>query len=110
MSNNGKIDATVVTALAEKIRRQDYFIKELQAELEQARQASIYTMLGQLRLREAVLLYVGKDADTFMQRLAETFGSDIATAVSLSLFTLENVESHEARETIRNAINPCSKP
>ena len=62
-----------------------------QAELERARQASVDTMLGQLRLREAVLLYVGRDVDSFEQQIAENFGSDVARAVSNSLFVLDNV-------------------
>ena len=55
----------VLDTLTEKVHRQDRFIAELQAELQLARQASVETMLGQLRLREAVLLYVGQDADNF---------------------------------------------
>lgn len=49
----------VIETLTEKIQRQDRFIAQLQADLEIARQASVDNMLGQLRLREAVLLYVG---------------------------------------------------
>lgn len=35
-------------------------------------------MLGQLRLREAVLLYVGRDADSLAVQLTEAFGVDVA--------------------------------
>jgi len=64
----------VLETLTETIQRQERFIAQLQADLEQARQASVDTMLGQLRLREAVLLYVGQDADNFAQQIAENFG------------------------------------
>ncbi len=96
----------VLETLTEKIQRQDRFIAELQTELQRARQASVDTMLGQLRLREAVLLYVGNDADNFTQQLAETFGSEVARAVSASLFVLDNAPvPPEVREVIREATN-----
>lgn len=96
----------VLETLTEKIQRQDRFIAKLQADLEQARQASVETMLGQLRLREAVLLYVGHDADNFAQQIAENFGGDVARAVSNSLFVLDNAPMpSEAREAIRKATN-----
>ena len=96
----------VLDTLTEKVQRQDRFIAELQAELQLARQASVETMLGQLRLREAVLLYVGQDADNFAQQIAENFGSDAARAVSNSLFVLDNAPvPTEAREALRAACN-----
>jgi hypothetical protein len=39
-------------------------------------------MLGQLRLREAVLLYVGQDPDSFAKQIAENFGSEVARAMT----------------------------
>lgn len=96
----------VLETLTEKIQQQDRFIAELQAELQRARQASVEVMLGQLRLREAVLLYVGQDADNFAQQIAKNFGSDVARAVSNSLFVLDNAPvSTEAREALRIATN-----
>jgi len=96
----------VLETLTEKIQRQERFIAQLQADLEQARRASVDTMLGQLRLREAVLLYVGQDADNFAQQIADSFGSDVARAVSNSLFVLDNAPvPTEAREALRAATN-----
>lgn len=96
----------ILETLTEKIQWQERFIAQLQADLEQARQASVDTMLGQLRLREAVLLYVGQDVDNFAQQIAEDFGSDIARAVSNSLFVLDNAPvPPEAREAIRKVTN-----
>ena len=96
----------VLETLTEKIQRQERFIAQLQADLEQARQASVDTMLGQLRLREAVLLYVGHDADKLAQQIAENFGSEVARAVSNSLFVLDNAPvPTEAREALRAATN-----
>lgn len=96
----------VLETLTEKIQQQERFITQLQADLEQARQASVDTMLGQLRLREAVLLYVGQNADNFTQQVAENFGSDVARAVSNSLFVLDNAPvPTEAREALRAATN-----
>lgn len=97
---------TVFETLTEKIQRQERFIAQLQADLEQARQVSVDTLLGQLRLREAVLLYVGQDVDNFAQQIAENFGSEIARAVSNSLFLLDNAPvSTETREALRAATN-----
>lgn len=96
----------VLETLTEKIQRQDRFIAELQAELQRARQASVDAMLGQLRLREAVLLYVGQDADNFAQQIAENFGSEVARAMSNNLFVLDNAPiPYEVRESIRKATN-----
>ena len=92
--------------LTEKVQRQDRFIAELQAELLRARKASVEVMLGQLRLREAVLLYVGQDADNFAQQIAENFHGDVARAVSNSLFVLDNAPvPSEVREAVRKATN-----
>ena len=92
--------------LTEKIQRQERFIAELQVELQRARQASVDTMLGQLRLREAVLLYVGQNADNFAQQITDSFGSEVARAVSNSLFVLDNAPvPPEAREALRAATN-----
>ena len=79
---------------------------ELQAELQQARQASVEALLGQLRLRGAILLYIGQDVDKFEQEIAENFGCEVALAVSNSLFALDNAPlPPEMREEIRNATN-----
>lgn len=108
-SNRGQAMSSgdvVIETLTEKIQRQDRFIAELQAELQRARQASVDAMLGQLRLHEAVLLYVGQDVDNFAQQIAENFGSDVARAVSNSLFVLDNAPvPSEVREAIRKATN-----
>lgn len=99
-------DDVVLETLTEKIQRQDRFIAQLQADLEQARQASVDRMLGQLRLREAVLLYVGQDADNFAQQIAENFGSEVARAVLNSLFVLDNAPvPPETRAALRKATN-----
>lgn len=96
----------VLGALGDTIRRQERIITQLQADLEEARQGAAGRVLGQLRLREAVLLYVGQDADNFAQQLAEALGIEVARAVSASLFVLDNAPvSVEVRETIRKATN-----
>lgn len=95
----------VLKTLTEKIERQDRIIAELQYELQLTRQASLEGMLGPLRLREAVLLYVGQDAD-FTQQIAEAFGSDVARAVSAHLFVLDKAPVlPEVREAMRKAID-----
>jgi hypothetical protein len=93
-------------ALTERIQRQDRFIAELQAELQRAREASVGRMLGHLRLREAVLLYVGQDADKLIGDLSAEFARDVASAVSNSLFVLDKAPvPAEVRDAIRKATN-----
>jgi hypothetical protein len=100
-------DTTVVVqTLTERIQHQDRLIAALSADLRDARQASVHAMLGQLRLREAVLLYVGRDADGLAVQLTEAFGVDVARAVSNSLFVLDHAPvATEVREAIRAATN-----
>jgi hypothetical protein len=100
------MDVIVEQALTEKIQRQQRFIDELQDELRQVRSSSIETILSQLRLREAVLLYVGQDANKFMQQIAQEFGSEVATSVSFSLFVLDNAPVPSGvRDALRTAFN-----
>jgi len=100
------MDSTVEQTLVEKIQQQDRLIAELQAELQEARQASVSHMLGQLRLREAVLLYVGRDDQRFSAQIAADFGSEIGRAVSTRLFVLDNAPlASETREAMRTALN-----
>jgi len=96
----------VEQTLVERIQQQERLIAQLQADLQLARQASVETMLGQLRLREAVLLFVGQDADNFTQQITEAFGSDIARAISNSLFVLDNAPvSANVQDALRAACN-----
>jgi hypothetical protein len=97
----------VIETLTEKIQLQDRVIAELQGELQRAREVSVERMLGQLRLREAVLLYVGQDVEKLIGDLdAEFRGHDAVRAVSNSLFVLDNAPvPSEMREAIRTAAN-----
>ena len=96
----------VLETLTEKIQRQDRIIGQLQADLEQARRVSVNMLLGQLRLRETVILYVGRDAERFVQQLNENFGCEVGCSVSNSLFVLDNAPvSAEVREAFRGATN-----
>ncbi len=97
----------VAAALVEKIQHQARRIAELEEELRVARGASLHAMLGQLRARQAILLYVGTDhADAFMQEIAEKFGSEVASSVSNSLFVLDNAP---VPASVRDALRSASK-
>lgn len=96
--------SVALEALTEKIQRQDRLIAELQAALQRAREASVDRVLGQLRLREAVLLYVGQDANKLIDDLGVEFARDVVSAVSNSLFVLDNAPvPAEVRDAIRKA-------
>lgn len=93
-----------LNTLAEKIELQGQQIARLQAEVEIARKASVGQLLGQLRAREAILLYVGREAEAFAQDIAQVFGSDVANDVGNSLFVLDNAPIQtDVREAIRTA-------
>ena len=96
-------DTIVEAALVEKIRRLERFVAELQDELQRTRAATLDAMLGQLRLREAVLLYVGtEDAARFSERLHCEFGSEVANQTLRHLFVLNNAPLPEGqRESLR---------
>jgi hypothetical protein len=97
----------VLDSLTEKIQQQGRFITELQAKLQIAREASVPTILGQLRLRGAVLLYVGHDVDTLIAGLDAKFpGHEAVHAVANSVFVLDNAPvAVEVRDAIRKATN-----
>lgn len=94
------------TALAEKNQRLQMLVTELRYDLQKAREASITSMLGHLRLREAVLLYVGTDVDKFVSRLQCEFSQEVSAAVTSHLFVLDNAPvTMEQREALRVASN-----
>lgn len=94
-------------ALTDMIRRQERFIEQLQVDLEQAREASVDRILGQLRRRETVLLHVGRDANKMLAEIDEEFGGhDVVRAVTKHLFVLDNAPvPPEVRESLRAAAN-----
>lgn len=103
------VNTAVLETMAEQIQQQKFIITQQQAELERLKRLSVEHVLGQLRLREALLLYVGDDASTFSEQLAQAFGSegqDIVRAVSNQLFILDRAPvSPDVREAIRKAVN-----
>lgn len=96
----------IVKTLTDKIEQQDRTIADLHAAIEKVRQTSVEAMLGQLRLRGALLLYIGQDADNFAKAIADNFGFDTASAVLNCLFVLDNAPvKPEVRDAIRFAAN-----
>lgn len=99
-------NATAIAALAEKIQRQERWIEQLQAELHEARLAAAHTLLPWIRLREAVLLYIGQDPDNFAMQITENFSAEIAGTVSRNLFVLDRAPLPVAvRDAVRRAAN-----
>ncbi len=100
-------DTVVEAALIEKTQRLERFVAELQNELERTRAATLDAMLGPLRLREAVLPYVGtEDAAQFSERLAQEFGTEVANQALRHLFDLDSAPlPDEHRESVRTAFN-----
>lgn len=97
----------VAAVLVEKIQHQARRIAELEDELRVERGRSLHAMLGQLRARQAILLYVGTGhADDFIRQIAEEFGSEVASSVSNSLFVLDNAP---VPASVRDALRSATK-
>ncbi len=82
-------------------------LQRARAELQQVRAATLGAMLGPLRLRETVLLYVGNEGEAqFSERLAQEFGSDIADQALRYMYVLNNAPlPGEQTEALRAAFN-----
>ena len=99
-------NAIVERTLTETVQRQERLIQQLTEELRQARNVSPRTLLGQLRLRETILLYVGNDGMKLTADLTECFGHDAMRDVSNYLFVLDNAPvSADVKDAIRKATN-----
>lgn len=94
-------------AMAEKIERLERANAALQEELQRARTESLNAMLGPLRLKEIVLVYLGEESrDQITERLAKEYGSAIAAEAARHLFILgASPLSDEQRQAVRSAAN-----
>lgn len=90
-------------AVAEKVERLEREVATLLAELDRTRMATLASMLGPLRLREIVLLYVGeKDSARLVEDLSKDFGSWEVNQVIRHLFQLNHAPcSDDEREKFR---------
>lgn len=105
-----EVQDLIFRTLAEKIQHQDSLLITLEDRLERARRSSVVHMLAWLRRREALLLYVGQDADDLTRQLVQEFGGEIAMAVSCSLFILDNAPVPvNVRDAFRTACNHGSE-
>ncbi len=79
------------TAMVEKIQRLERQVASLEVDLVNARAASLDTLLGPLRLRQAALVYFGVETTTaFVDDLTKTFGSDASRSIARHLFVLNH--------------------
>jgi hypothetical protein len=82
------MSVVVNKALTERIVALEHLVKTLQADLKFASAE----MLGPLRLREAVLVYVGRAGGrNFIEHIADEFGGAFAREVNRHLFDLNSV-------------------
>lgn len=99
------MDAAAVAqqALAEKVATLERQGTALQDELERARATTLGAMLGPLRLRQIVLLYIGtEDTVQFVENLSRDFGSWAVNQAIRHLFVLNNAPgTNEQREQFR---------
>lgn len=94
-------------AMAEKIERLERANATLQEELQRARSESLNAMLGPLRLKEIVLVYLGDESrGQITERMAKEYGSAVATETTRHLFVLgASPLSEEQRQAVRSAAN-----
>lgn len=94
------------TVLVQKIEELERTVSRMRTELHNARESSIHNMVGALRLREAVLLYVGSDVTTFVVQLEQEYGKDVASGIASNLFNLHTAPVSEyTRDAMSRAIN-----
>ncbi len=97
---------TGMLELTAQIRDQESELGWLKNRLNEALQASAESVIGQLRLREAVLLYVGNDLGKLEREIAKNYGSETAQAVLRHVFDLDRAPlTQEQRDAIRVAID-----
>lgn len=79
-------------AITERIQRLEATIARLQEELAQAEAGAVMAgVMGELRARAAILLYVGtKTPDALRQEFMEAFGVNVAQQAMRHLFYLNN--------------------
>lgn len=94
-------------ALEEKIERLESRVAILQAELERTRKATLGEILGALRLRQIILMYVGtEDAAALVDSLQKDFGNWEINQAIRHLFVLNNAPcGDEQREQFRAILN-----
>jgi hypothetical protein len=83
--------------LVEKIEHLENRVKYLESALRAAEAVTLEATLGPLRLRQAVLLYVGAGtSEEFCRKLAPDMGIEVARAASEHLFVLNNAPLPDA--------------
>lgn len=77
--------------LVETIERLETRVKQLESALRASESVSLDAALGPLRLRQAILLFIGNGpADGFLEEVDQKMGAEIARALSNHLFVLDN--------------------
>lgn len=101
------VSDAVEAVLLEKIERLERANAVLQEELRLTRTESLSAMLGPLRLKEVVLLYLGDENRVQLsERLAKEFGTAIANEVTRHLFVLGASPLSDAQKlAVRTAAN-----
>lgn len=100
-------EAAAVDAMADKIAQLESQVAQLQSLLENERRATLGAMLGPLRAREIVLLYIGTgDSSGLVERLSRDFGPREVNEATRHLFVLNQAPcSDQKREEFRALFN-----
>lgn len=96
----------VERSLTDTIQRQERHIQFLTDELKRARADAPDMVLGQLRLRETILLHVGGNSDKLIAGLKSCLSDEAIRVVENYVFVLDNAPvSADVKAAIREAAN-----
>ena len=102
---DSKIHVAADKLLLEKIRNLEGQIEFLREQLDQSRTKEIERVIGRLRLRELLFLYVGDDVEKLAKDLEKEFG-ETAAQIFRHMFMLDNVcITEEQRDAVKVALN-----
>jgi hypothetical protein len=100
------VDVVVNKALTDSITRLENRVKLLEAELNLAREQSLESTLGHLRMHQVVFVSFGQNPDALWNTLATVYGSDYTNTLMRHLFFLDNAPlSIEQKLDIKKAFN-----
>lgn len=100
------VSIVVSKLLTDTITRLENRVKYLEAELNLAREQSLESTLGYLRLHQVVFVSFGQNPDELWETLAKNYGADYAHILMRHLFFLDNAPlSIKQKSDLKTAFN-----
>lgn len=101
------MDAATEQTLLERIASQEEHLQRLERDLKVARNASMAAAIGQLRLHELCLVYVGDQRiDDVIANLRATLGDAAVSEIDRHVYDLSNAPlPHSQKQAVKRAFN-----